>query len=263
MNHVMHQGTGNADLGVATVMSERAIMFDASRNNDGGAHLPGDLTPIDRYLSLGDRAYASLKDSLIRGALRPGTKLTVRSIARVFEVSTTPARDAITRLLGEGALVNLGPKTVVVPHLTQNVLDEVTAIRLALEGLAAEKAAQHVTEADLEQLEKLQEKINAGLDSANYVDVLHANYDFHFLIYRRAAMPRLVSIIEALWLRIGPSFNDLYPEFAQSRQGVSNHLWALRGIRDSDPLAVRAAIENDIRSGHRRLSNCLAEQEQH
>ena len=241
-------------------MRDRAMTFDAARGNDGKADLPGDLTPIDRYLSLGDRAYASLKDSLIRGALRPGTKLTMRSIARAFEVSTTPARDAITRLLGEGALVNLGPKTVVVPYLTQDVLDEVTAIRLPLEGLAAEKATAQVTEADLVQLETLQDKINTGLDAANYADALHANYDFHFLIYRRAAMPRLVSIIEALWLRIGPSFNDLYPEFAQSRQGVSNHLWALRGIRDVDPLAVRAAIENDIRSGHRRLSNCLAEQ---
>src|SRR5262245_49625253 len=136
-------------------MRERAITFDASEDGRGKADRPGDLAPIDRYLSLGDRAYASLKDSLIRGALRPGTKLTVRFIAQAFEVSTTPARDAITRLIGEGALVNLGPKTVVVPHLTQDVLDEVTAIRLALEGLAAENAARHLGEADLARLEAL------------------------------------------------------------------------------------------------------------
>jgi hypothetical protein len=55
-------------------------------------------------------------------------------------------------------------------------------------------------------------------------------------------MPRLVAIIESMWLRVGPAFHDLYPEFAQSRQGVSNHLAALSGLRERDPAAVRAAI---------------------
>ncbi|WP_163266155.1 GntR family transcriptional regulator [Chelativorans alearense] len=218
----------------------------------------GEIVPIERHESLGERAYASLKDSLIRGALRPGMKLTVRSVAQALHVSTTPARDAITRLIGEGALVNLGPKTVVVPELTLAALDEITAIRLALEGLAAEKAATKVAPEDIEELERLQERINRGLDEARYTDVLDANKDFHFLIYRRSGMSRLVAIVETLWLQIGPAFNDLYPEFAQSRTGVSNHLFALRGLQDHDSAAVRAAIENDIRSGYRRLSSLVS-----
>ena len=56
-----------------------------------------------------------------------------------------------------------------------------------------------------------------------------------------------------MWLRIGPSFNGLYPEFAQSRRGVSNHLAAIKGLRRRDPEAVRAAMENDIRDGYRRF----------
>ncbi|UCI34918.1 GntR family transcriptional regulator [Mesorhizobium sp. B4-1-4] len=212
------------------------------------------MAPIDRHRSLGESAYLTLKDSLIRGALRPGTKLTLRSVAQALEVSTTPARDAITRLIGEGGLVNTGPKTVIVPVLTLPDLEEITAIRLALEGLAAEQAASRVTKEEIDELERLQERINRGLDEGRYSDVLDANRDFHFLIYRRAGMRQLVSIIESQWLRMGPAFNDLYPEFALSRTGVSNHLWALRGLQDRDAAAVRAAVENDIRSGYRRLS---------
>lgn len=218
----------------------------------------GGITPVDRHESLGEQAYASLKDSLVRGALRPGMKLTVRSVADALHVSTTPARDAITRLIGEGVLVNLGPKTVVVPELTLVDLDEITAIRLALEGLAAEQAAAKVTPGDIVELERLQERINSGLDEARYTDVLDANKDFHFLIYRRSGMSRLVAVVESLWLQIGPAFNDLYPEFAESRTGVSNHLFALRGLQDGDVAAVRAAIENDIRSGYRRLSSLIS-----
>ncbi|MCT7378260.1 GntR family transcriptional regulator [Chelativorans salis] len=231
-------------------------MHDATKGRKP-ASLPGELAAIDRHQSLGERAYASLKDSLIRGALRPGTKLTMRSVAQALHVSTTPARDAITRLIGEGALVNLGPKTVIVPQLTLAALDEITAIRLALEGLAAQKAAANVTPADIVELERLQERINQGLDESRYTEVLDANKDFHFLIYRRSGMVRLVIMIETLWLQIGPSFNDLYPEFAQSRTGVSNHMWALHGLQDGDAAAVRAAIENDIRSGYRHLSSLV------
>ncbi|MGV6873951.1 GntR family transcriptional regulator [Pseudochelatococcus sp. B33] len=218
------------------------------------------LIPLDRQGSLGELAYESLKETIIGGQFRPGVKLTVRSVAQALQVSTTPARDAINRLIGEGALFNLGPKTVIVPRLTMAVLDEVTKIRLALEGLAAFEGTPHVAEADIDFLERTQEQLNSALDEARYRDVLRLNKEFHFRIYERAQMPRLVAMIESQWLRIGPSLNDLYPDFAVNRHGVSNHMWALRGLRDHDPATVRAAIENDLRDGYRRLSELVNSQ---
>jgi DNA-binding GntR family transcriptional regulator len=214
---------------------------------------PMDMSPIDRHASLGERAYDAMKDRIIRGMFAPETKLTVRSVAVALGVSTTPARDAINRLISEGALINAGPKTVVVPTLTPASLEEATAIRLALEGVAAERATPLMTDAQIDELERVQQRINSGLDESRYMDVLDANKDFHFQIYRAAGMPRLVAMIESMWLRVGPAFHALYPEFAQSRQGVANHQAAMRGLRDRDAATVRAAIENDIRSGYRRL----------
>lgn len=213
---------------------------------------------IDRQGSLGELAYTALKDALMRGEFVSGTKLTLRSLSKALGVSTTPARDAVNRMIGEGALANLGPKTVVVPVLTRSALDEVTAIRLLLEGLAAERGAPNLSEADIARLELLQEKIGSSLDAADYHDTLRFNKEFHFLIYERSGMPRLVAIIELQWLRIGPTMHDLYPEFAVTREGVSNHLWAIRGAREGDPAAVRAAIENDIRDGYRRFIRRIA-----
>lgn len=217
----------------------------------------GSLMPLDRQTSLGEQAYESLKGTIIAGQFAPGAKLTVRSVAQALGVSTTPARDAINRLIGEGALANLGPKTVVVPVLDMAALDEVTKIRLALEGLAAEESVGAIADADVAFLESTQEKLNAALDDGRYADVLAHNRDFHFRIYARSRMPRLVAIIESQWLRIGPLFNVLYPEFRITRQGVHNHLWAMRGLRDRDPATVRAAMESDIRDGYRRLSQMV------
>lgn len=223
------------------------------------ALLSGLIEPISRQLSLSETAYIRLKEMIMRGTYPPSEKLTVRSVAAALGVSTTPARDAINRLLVEGALVNEGPKTVVLPTLTYDVLEEITETRLALEGLAAQRSVLRVTRADIRQLEALQEKINAGLDGGNYKQVMAANQEFHFLVYRLSGWSRLVTTIEALWLRIGPSFHDLYPEFANTRKGVSNHHALMTGLMQKDGNAVRSAIESDLRDGYEKLRAMLDE----
>ncbi|TAW87670.1 GntR family transcriptional regulator [Rhizobium ruizarguesonis] len=202
---------------------------------------------------LSDFAYSSIKERLARGAYKPGHKLPIRSVAEMLNVGATPAREAINRLVFEGALVMVGPKTVIVPHLDLAALYEVTQMRLALEGLATEKGALRSTDDIADKLLALQEKITLSLDEKRYGDALHDNKEFHFTIYRLCEMPHLLSTIEALWLRVGASFHDLYPEFAEAKYGVHNHLAAIEGLVDRDPSAVRAAMENDIRDGYRRL----------
>jgi len=218
------------------------------------------LLPLDRQTSLGELAYASLKEAIVRGEFSAGQKLTVRAVAQALSVSTTPARDAIMRLIGEGGLVNIGPKTVIVPPLTLAALDEVTSIRLVLEGLAAGLATERLAKEAVAELKALQLQINAALDEANYPAALRANKAFHFLLYEGAQMPRLMLMIESLWVRIGPSLNDLYPEFATSRVGVSNHMEAMAGLEAGDKARVQAAIEKDIRDGYRRLASHIKQQ---
>ncbi|QOZ23907.1 GntR family transcriptional regulator [Bradyrhizobium sp. CCBAU 51753] len=220
------------------------------------------LIPIDRQASLGELAYSSLKDSIISGQFVPGRKLTVRSVAQALGVSTTPVRDAIVRLVAEGALVNLGPKTVVVPVLTIATLDEVTKIRLALEGLAAFEGAAHIKDRDISFLEEAQNRLTDAMDKAQYTDVLRANKAFHFRLYAASEMPRLVTLIESQWLRIGPSMNDLYPEFAIHRRGVTNHQRVISGLKRRDGTVVRTAIEKDVHDGYQRLSKLVLSRRQ-
>ncbi|XSC42557.1 GntR family transcriptional regulator [Bradyrhizobium sp. RDT10] len=78
----------------------------------------------------------------MRGKFSAGQKLTVRTVAQALSISTSPARDAIMRLIDEGTLVNARPKTVAVPPLTLAALDEVTSIPLVLDGFAARVAME-------------------------------------------------------------------------------------------------------------------------
>jgi DNA-binding GntR family transcriptional regulator len=208
---------------------------------------------------LGDVVYEQIKERLIRGAYGPGDKLTVRALAEALDVSSTPARDAINRLTFEGALVYAGPKTVIVPFLDAEALEEITLMRLALEGLAAEKGAVNASAETVEELGELQRHISAALEEKRYADALWSNKEFHFSIYRLSRMPHLLAMIETLWLRIGASFNDLYPEFAEAKYGIHNHMAAIEGLAEHDGATVRAAIESDIRDGYRRLKKASRE----
>jgi DNA-binding GntR family transcriptional regulator len=211
------------------------------------------LGPIQRDKTLSEHAYDRIRRALMTGVLQPDQKVTVRAIAGALDISITPARDALTCLINEGALEAVGMKTVIVPPLTLAVLDEITAIRLSLEGLAAERAAVHFTRAEVDALEAIQTQLVAAMDKQNFAGVLEHNEAFHFSVYRKSDLPRLVSIIESMWLRIGPSLNLLYPTFAIERHGVSNHKTLLKALRQKDGAAARAAFEKDIRDGYQRL----------
>ena len=218
--------------------------------------------PAHQTNRLGDVAYEELRDRLMRGTYRPGNRLTVRSVADDLGVSSTPARDAINRLAIGGALIYSGPKTVVVPTLTEEALREITCVRIALESLAAEQAIRNGAGAILEQLQQFQLLINSSLDAEDYQAALAHNKDFHFSIYRLSGFDSLIGLIEGQWLRVGPSFHDLYPEFATERYGVRNHEMAMEAIATKDAAALRAAVESDIRDGSRSLHRAILNRKQ-
>lgn len=211
------------------------------------------LDHIDRRISLGERAYTSLKEAIVGGRFSSGQKLTVRSVAHALSISTTPARDAIMRLISEGALINAGQKTLMVPTLTLAALDEVTPLRLNLEGFAARVATERIAGETVEELKALQLQMDAALVAANCAGAMTANKAFHFLIYESTQMPLLVSMVESLWTRIDASISDFNPELATSRSSLSNHMEAIAGLEDHDKARVQAAIEKDIQDEYQCL----------
>ncbi|TIP70711.1 MAG: GntR family transcriptional regulator, partial [Mesorhizobium sp.] len=97
------------------------------------------------HQTLNDRAYAALKQELISGSFNPGQVLVIRKLAEMFGISTTPIREALQRLVAERLLEMKNNRSIIVPVLSSSAFEELTRIRIAVEGLAGEMAATRIT----------------------------------------------------------------------------------------------------------------------
>jgi DNA-binding GntR family transcriptional regulator len=208
--------------------------------------------------TLHEQIYRELRRALMSGAMRPGQPLSYRSIAEALGTSPMPVRDAVRRLIAERALEALPNRTIIVPDLTAERIAEIYAIRLVLEGLAAEKAAERVTPAALKELRGLEEQMEAALGVGDVLRFTEANWRFHFRIYALAGLPQLSEIIEGLWLQVGPSIWRQKPQ-DKLTELAGRHRALIAALETGDPDAARAAVVAILAKGREELEASLDE----
>ena len=207
--------------------------------------MPPASAPADT--SLRRQVYDSLREALTAGQYVPGQKLTFRSVAATFGVSLTPVREALRRLVAEGAFEMQPQRSVRVPLMTRAKILELRDIRMAVEGLAAGKAAPLASTKQVAHLRRIARDIlTARALGDNASDRLKIR-EFHFTLYGIADQPTLLRLIEGLWLQTGPYMNLLYPDFIGSPRGPETRARIIRAMQTHDAVAARREIENDIR----------------
>jgi DNA-binding GntR family transcriptional regulator len=193
-----------------------------------------------------DAIYATLFQWLTVGRFVPGERLKIRDIATELGVSTMPVRAALLRLAAEGALSYSPNCGVAVPKLSKAEFDDVLQNRLLLEGEAAERGAMRMDASDKQSLRALLRAMAQALAKSDAKAYLDANEEFHLLIYRAAGSPLLLSLIQTVWLKVGPLSNRLFDD--NSALGVLNHAHddVMLALDAGDASAVRRAIERDL-----------------
>jgi len=208
--------------------------------------MTGDFEAID-HSNLGEVAYQRIAAALVKGALRPGQRLRIRELAGQMGTSSTPVRDALIRLVHEGALKMKSPRDIRVPVLDPARYHEIRDIRLKLEGLAAERAAEAATPEDIARLEHLLAENERFIAEGNIARAVEINQIFHFALAEIAAMPVLRAILQNLWLQMGPVIAAAYA--GGGRTMIEHHYVVLSAIRQRDGKAAKQAIRDDLLSG--------------
>lgn len=232
-------------------MSDRAHPPErpAAIGRDGpaepGPAWPGSEGAGEAAGTLGGSAYAQLSGKLTKGHYQPNDRLRIRELADELGTSVTPVRDAVLRLVQDRALVMRSPRDIRVPMLSRADYLEIRAVRMNLEGLAAETAAATASAADLERLARNIELNEAAMKARDAAAGAELNQEFHFAIAEIARMPVLRRILERLWLQMGPLIGEMYVNFDVSL--IEHHHVVLAALERGNAELAAAAIRTDIR----------------
>jgi len=199
-----------------------------------------------------------LRARILFGELAPGQAVTIQGLTDSLGVGMTPVREAIRRLMSEGALSFQGNRRVSVPVLTQNDLQQVIFVRKSIEAELARRAAERMTPKAVAQLVTLDEALDMAIDSGDVGGYLRSNYDFHALLYQVADAPILTEMAERLWLRFGPSLRVVCGRFG-TQNLPDRHKEMLDALRAGDVDGVARAMEQDVEQGMEQMAGVLAE----
>ncbi|MBW6400185.1 GntR family transcriptional regulator [Roseomonas sp. HJA6] len=205
------------------------------------------FTPLDRDETLSEKVYARLRSALVGGRLVPGQKLVHRQLALELGVSPTPVREALLRLVSDGAL-DLDARGIAwVPRLPPDRYAEIMELRVMLEGRAAAQAALLATAADIAGLRAIHARVMEARRIGDGAVLLAENERFHFGVIALARMPVLQRLVESLWTQAGPTISLLSGLPRPVSPSGHPHDDLLHALAERDPDAARAAVERDLR----------------
>lgn len=204
----------------------------------------------------GIQIYNELANSLMMGERLPNERIKIRELAQLMNTSVTPVRDAVLRLVQDGAFVMHSPRDIRICSLTLDEYLEIRSIRLELEGMVAETAARLATPADIVLLETILTNNESALSQHDFKASIQHNQQFHFELCRIANMPILTDILKQLWIKIGPLIAQAYP--MGGRDMIDHHYALLQSIAQKDSQAARIHMQTDILSGGEALKQWLS-----
>lgn len=195
------------------------------------------------------------------GEMQPGRRLTYREVADELGISVTPAREALFKLVAERIFDFGATGTIVVPELSESACLQLWDIRLLLEAHCAELAAQHATPTLIRDLERAHKLMVQAKQARRLRDGMQHNLMFHFLLYRHAQSPILLSLIEDVWARSAAYVRFFHSHHVEKRndsaaQGPHMHSTIVSALRSEDMRRVKNGIERDlleVRDGILRL----------
>ena len=200
--------------------------------------------------------YERLRNMILFGDLAPGQGVTIQGLTTALDAGMTPVREALRRLISEGALTHLGNRRVTVPELSHAGLDELGFMRETLEPELTRRAAERMTEQHLNALKDCDNTLNQAIDRGDIGGYLTQNYRFHAMIYALADAPIMATTVDQLWLRFGPSLRVVC-----GRYGTSNlpdkHAELLAAFADGNAQLAGEVMAGDVAQGMSQIRAAL------
>ncbi|WP_415922088.1 GntR family transcriptional regulator [Tateyamaria sp. SN6-1] len=201
-----------------------------------------------------DRVFRRLRTRIMHGDIAPGQALTLRGIGKQYDVSMTPAREAVRRLVAEGALTLSQSGRVSTPELSNERIEELAALRALIEVELATRALPRAHLALIERLQTINTAVAEAVAHRDAVSYIRTNLEFHRTLYLRAQAPAMLAMTETVWLQMGPTMRALYGRLRRT-EPPQYHRMIIAALRAGDEPGLRLAVRSDVTQGLRMLAS--------
>jgi DNA-binding GntR family transcriptional regulator len=215
-----------------------------------------------------ERVAGAIQAQVLSGAVPVGTRLRQEALAAKFGVSRTPVREALRQLQATGLVELLPNRGAIVRGPSAREIREAYEVRAELEALAAELAAERISDHELQRLREAQELFRKSVTTliarraprpAPWKEAsvwVQANDLFHQAILDAAGNGRLDNMIADLH-RSFPRNLTWAPLSESSRlleENVEQHQGILEAIERRDPKEARRRMVEHVRSAGELVS---------
>jgi GntR family transcriptional regulator, rspAB operon transcriptional repressor len=196
-----------------------------------------------------------LRRSIIMGHRQPGSRLIVKEIAKNYNTSITPVRDALQMLSQEGLVTIKARSGYYVAALTLKELRDLLDLRRILELAAIEKAALRITPDQIEALRNVHAGYT-GEDDASYERYTEENRKFHYLIAVASGNLALAESLGHLHDRLA---RFMVVQQIGERQ-IRMHNRIIKALEEHDLEGARQAILNEVNPSQEAILDTVMEE---
>lgn len=202
-------------------------------------------------LTISELVYEELRRTITTGVRAPGSRLVETEIARTYGVSRTPVRSALSRLQLENLAMHSTSRGLVVTALTREEVEDIYAVRSALEGFAAKLAAYVALPRDIDRLERIQARIDALTSTGELALIPQLNYDFHTEIHQMSRNATLLRFMSQIYANLRRYRGSTIMQPGRAETAAQEHRALIEAIRQSDHVSAERIAREHIESAQR------------
>ena len=196
--------------------------------------------------SLHDEVAAQLRERIFSGGLPPGAFLDEVALASELKISRTPLREALKVLTAEGLVRHEPRRGCFVNQVTAQDLDEIFPVIALLEGRCAHEAAQHASDADLQALQVLHDKLARHAKARRINDYYAVNFEIHEAIIALAGNRWLAQVIGDLRKIVRLARLQQLHAPGRLDQSLAEHLTVFAALKARDAEGAEAAMRTHL-----------------
>lgn len=191
-----------------------------------------------------DLIYQKIRDEIITGKRSPGERLSIEELKNQFGTSVTPVRDAL-QMLSQEDLVTIKPRSgYYITRVTLKQLNDILELRTILELAAVERAAENITDEQIEELEHIHAGYTDDRDET-YSRYTDENKRFHCLIAKASGNIELTRQLEQIHDRLVRYMLVVRP----GEYMVEMHSRLIEKLKAHDPIGARKTLSEELTTG--------------